>query len=91
MHRVSSNKIVGVVERSEYVRAMTPQVFRPSVLCKALHWARVNGLEFTDEAGAVCAFGHTVEILQSSATNIKITTQSDLQVARALVGPRHQG
>ena len=86
VHRVSSNKIICAVERSKYVRAMTPQVFRPSILCKALHQARENGWEFTDEAGAVCSLGHTVEIFRSSATNIKITTQSDLLMARAMAG-----
>jgi 2-C-methyl-D-erythritol 4-phosphate cytidylyltransferase len=70
----------GVVDRSELVAVQTPQGFRAA----ALRAAHEGNPEATDDATLVEDLGGKVVLVPGETTNLKITTPSDLIVARAL-------
>ncbi|MEK6629909.1 MAG: 2-C-methyl-D-erythritol 4-phosphate cytidylyltransferase [Acidobacteriota bacterium] len=81
-----TNPIVDrTVPRQRVFLAQTPQAFRTSVLRAALAGAAA-GATATDEAALVEAAGFPVRLVAGEASNMKITTMSDLTVARALCG-----
>jgi 2-C-methyl-D-erythritol 4-phosphate cytidylyltransferase len=65
--------------------AQTPQVFRRDWLEAAYANRTKVGTEITDDAQLVEAAGHPVHVVDSAATNIKITTKSDLYLAEAVL------
>ena len=52
---------------------------------KAHDQARLDGYLGTDDASLVERMGGTVKILRGSRNNLKITTENDLKIARALL------
>jgi 2-C-methyl-D-erythritol 4-phosphate cytidylyltransferase len=71
----------GVVDRDRLVAVQTPQGFRAG----ALRAAHEGAPDATDDAGLVEASGGSVVIVAGASTNLKITTPTDLVIARALV------
>ena len=69
------------VDRRNFWRAQTPQVFRYASLCAALSSASQNGLLVTDEASAIEASGGRPCLVEGSERNIKITRPDDLVLA----------
>jgi 2-C-methyl-D-erythritol 4-phosphate cytidylyltransferase / 2-C-methyl-D-erythritol 2,4-cyclodiphosphate synthase len=63
--------------RESIFLAQTPQAFRREILRDAL---ALSG-EVTDEATLVERAGHPVRLVEGEATNIKITTPEDLEIA----------
>ncbi len=78
-------KVARTLDRSMLWLAATPQMFRYSVLTKALENAVRNSLHITDEASAVEALGLPVTLVQGRADNIKVTYPEDLQLVAALL------
>jgi 2-C-methyl-D-erythritol 4-phosphate cytidylyltransferase/2-C-methyl-D-erythritol 2,4-cyclodiphosphate synthase len=76
------------IDRSVLWRAQTPQGFRREVLERA--FAQAGDKDFTDEASMAEALGQKVKLVEGSPDNLKITTQRDLEVARALTQARGQ-
>jgi 2-C-methyl-D-erythritol 4-phosphate cytidylyltransferase/2-C-methyl-D-erythritol 2,4-cyclodiphosphate synthase len=72
--------------RKDLWRALTPQMFRLGLLREALRQALGAGREPTDEAEAVEWLGHTPRLVAGSASNLKVTTRADLQLAAAVLG-----
>jgi 2-C-methyl-D-erythritol 4-phosphate cytidylyltransferase len=68
--------------------AQTPQVFRRDWLVEAYANRAKLGKDITDDAQLVEAAGHTVHIVEGSPCNIKITAQSDLLLAKAILQSR---
>lgn len=83
----SSGKEVGLhsatVPRSQYKLVQTPQVFRAELLRKAYTQAYVDA--FTDDASVVEAIGHEMVLVPGNRENIKVTTQFDLIVGKAII------
>jgi 2-C-methyl-D-erythritol 4-phosphate cytidylyltransferase len=71
-------------DRSELWAAQTPQVFRADVLRRAYD----SNEEATDEAALVAAVGGKVRLIEGPPDNIKITTETDLRLAEALLRER---
>lgn len=71
------------VNRERLVAVQTPQVFRADLLRKA--YAQ-DDLGSTDDAGLVERLGQEVIVVEGDARNIKITTPTDLPMARAVGG-----
>jgi 2-C-methyl-D-erythritol 4-phosphate cytidylyltransferase len=71
-------------DRSTLWAAQTPQVFRADVLRRALE----GGDSATDEAALVAAAGGAVRLVKGSSDNIKVTTETDLRLAEALLRER---
>lgn len=67
-------------------RAQTPQLFRFSVLCRALQAVAHEFESISDESAAVEKLGLNPLIVQSTQRNIKITSSEDLQLAEFLLG-----
>lgn len=63
--------------------AQTPQMFRYTVLRKAL--AQPDAQRFTDEAQAVEALGKHPRLVEGSSTNLKVTFPDDLALAAAIL------
>lgn len=81
--RVAEQTISETIDRRGLWEAQTPQVFRRELLIDA--YANRGDFVATDEAQLVERHGHPVTIVEGSPVNIKITTQADLRIARALL------
>ena len=77
--------IVQTIDRRNLWEAQTPQAFPVSVLKEALAKARKDNFVGTDEASLVERLKLPVEVVLGEATNIKITTKQDLELAEAIL------
>ena len=82
--KVAGKKVVETIPRADLWQAQTPQTFRYSILKEAHEKARQSGFYSTDESALVEWTGYKVRIVMGAYTNIKITTQEDLKMARML-------
>lgn len=81
-----TGRVVRTLERDAIYLAQTPQAFRRDVLRDAIALGR-TGHAGTDEAALAERAGHAVRLVEGDPRNIKITTEADLTIARALVAP----
>ncbi len=83
---------VGIIEetipRCGWFEAQTPQVFRKDLLLDAMGRLSDDDADITDEASALERANHPVRIVESDATNLKITTKGDLAIARSVIKAR---
>ena len=77
---VENGKIVKTLDRSKLYNTQTPQAFDYNLIFKA--HKKYEGRNFTDDAGMAEAMGESVSIVDGSYKNIKITTQSDIELAK---------
>ena len=85
LKRVNKSGIIeGTLFRENIWLVQTPQAFRYDLIVKAHETARGDGYIVTDDASLVERIGKDVKIISGSKFNIKITTQEDLDVARAM-------
>jgi 2-C-methyl-D-erythritol 4-phosphate cytidylyltransferase/2-C-methyl-D-erythritol 2,4-cyclodiphosphate synthase len=78
----ASGTITETIPRETIYLAQTPQGFRREVLAKAIAVGR-GGVEATDEALLAERAGYTVHVVDGDPGNVKITTEADLDAARA--------
>ena len=71
------------VKRDDFVLVQTPQVFEITLLKKAYEQPYV--LEFTDDASVVEKIGTKIILVEGNRENIKITNQTDMLIAEALL------
>ena len=71
------------VNRSEYKRVQTPQVFQSTILKNAYN--QEFSCAFTDDASVVESIGHSIALTTGNVENIKITTPHELLLAEALI------
>jgi 2-C-methyl-D-erythritol 4-phosphate cytidylyltransferase len=86
---VKDKTITRTVDRSSLYEAQTPQVFDASLLKKA--YANLKNLKdskISDDAQLVEALGRKVTIVEADSSNIKITRQSDVAIAEAILKSR---
>lgn len=84
--RVSSGNCIDTTEnRSQLWAALTPQMFRYSLLRDALEQAKKKGFEPTDESSAVEQLGVSPKVIAGQRDNIKITNREDLVIAEAIL------
>jgi len=72
-----------IVKRSEYVLVQTPQVFH-SKLIKSAYQTDFDE-KFTDDASVLETYGESINLVEGSRENIKITLPSDLRYAEWLI------
>ena len=83
------NLITKTVERSNLFEAQTPQIFDASLLKKAYdNLKNLDKSTISDDAQLIEALGQKVTIVETDASNIKITRQSDIAVAEAILKSR---
>ena len=80
-HHDRLNVVKSTVDRSRLWKALTPQMFRISILKNALQHCLKNNIKVTDEASAVEELELEVKLIEGRSDNIKITQQEDLQLA----------
>ena len=89
LKKVENGTIVETVDRDGLYEAQTPQVFDAELLRKAYaNLPNVNLATITDDSQLIEALGKKVAIVESDASNIKITTKADLAIAEAIVKSR---
>ena len=80
---VHLNKVRQTLTRERLVLTQTPQVFRYALLKQAFEKARDDGFTGTDESSLVERLEQVeVSVVAGSDRNIKITKQSDMDLAR---------
>lgn len=74
----SGQTIINTVDRSSLWQAQTPQAFRLVKLERVLERVAKEGLMITDEASGFEMLGLSVQIIQGSKLNMKLTHAEDL-------------
>lgn len=77
---VENGVIVKTIDRSKLYNTQTPQAFEYNLILSAHE--KYAGKNFTDDAGMIEKLGKPVYILDGSYKNIKITTRSDIALAK---------
>ncbi|MFO1258896.1 MAG: 2-C-methyl-D-erythritol 4-phosphate cytidylyltransferase [Gammaproteobacteria bacterium] len=85
LKQVHQLHIVQDIDRNTVWRALTPQMFRLSLLMEGLTYCFNHKKTITDEASAVEAIGAKPKIVAGHPNNLKITWEADLAVAEALI------
>jgi 2-C-methyl-D-erythritol 4-phosphate cytidylyltransferase len=81
--QIHRNKIQATIPRDKLILAQTPQVFRFDLLRHAFEKAREDQFVGTDESSLVERLEEVeVRVVSGSDRNIKITKQSDIELAR---------
>ena len=75
-----------VADRSVLYAAQTPQIFHSELLKSA--YSMAYDTMFTDDASVVQKYGKSLSYTMGERLNIKITTQEDLLLARAVMSLR---
>ncbi len=86
LKRVDGEAIRETVDRSTLWAAQTPQAFKRDELMKAFQ--KFNGKDVTDDAAMAALAGIRCAVVKGSATNFKVTTPEDLELAEALLAMR---
>jgi 2-C-methyl-D-erythritol 4-phosphate cytidylyltransferase len=87
--QVKDNVIIQTVDRTSLYEAQTPQIFSASLLKKAYgNLKNLDRSKISDDSQLVEALGHEVTIVETDSSNIKITHQSDIAVAEAILKSR---
>lgn len=81
--RMTDQDNTKAVDRSRFRLIQTPQTFDVSLIKKAYEQKEDNS--FTDDASVAERAGNIISLFEGSYENIKITTQEDLIVAKALM------
>lgn len=79
--QANAKLVTNTIDRSNLWQAQTPQMYRFGVLLKALTEAKNNNINITDEASAIEHMGLQSLLVESSKSNLKITTPEDLALA----------
>ena len=88
---VKDNTIIKTVDRAGLYEAQTPQVFEASLLKKAYeNLKNLDTNKISDDAQLIEALGHKVSIVETDSSNIKITRQSDIAIAEAILKTREK-
>ncbi len=77
--------VLRTVNRETIWNALTPQMFRYSLLRDAIESVMTSTTEITDEASAVESAGHKPVMVVGSKDNIKVTRETDLQLAAQIL------
>ena len=80
-----NGKVAETLDRSEIWTVETPQVFPAEELRKAYRRIAATGVEVTDDAGAMELTGWPVQLVESTAPNLKVTYPTDLKLAETLL------
>lgn len=82
--RVVEGVVKDTPNRSELMAVQTPQGFHREPFEKAYHHYMDHPTGATDDAGIMEKAGHQVVVIDGDYENIKITTEEDMTVAKAI-------
>lgn len=87
--QVKDSTITQTIDRTGLYEAQTPQVFAASLIKKAYdNLKNLDRSKISDDSQLVEALGHKVTIVEVDSSNIKITRQSDVAIAEAILKSR---
>lgn len=81
---VQGGVVTETPDRKTLYAVQTPQVFDFDLLRGALKKAKEDEITLTDDCAAVERLGMSVKIVEGDERNLKITTPTDLEIARLL-------
>ncbi len=81
----AEQEVEATLSRAHIWYAQTPQLFRYELLLNALQKAINEDIKVTDEAGAIELLGHKPIMVEGRGSNIKITREEDLLLARMIL------
>jgi 2-C-methyl-D-erythritol 4-phosphate cytidylyltransferase len=84
LKQVENGIVVATVPREGLWQAQTPQAFRRELLVRAHESATREQLTVTDDASLFEYLGLSVQVVQGSPLNLKITTPADLTMGEAI-------
>jgi 2-C-methyl-D-erythritol 4-phosphate cytidylyltransferase len=79
------HRVLRTLDRSTLWAVQTPQVFRADILRRALERDAAALAAATDDAWLVDDAGGVITVVESYPENLKITRESDLRIAEALL------
>lgn len=82
---VDGQKAVETLDRNEIWNIQTPQAFKISLLEKAIEKAHEDQLQVNEEGQLLLNMDHPVHIILGNRRNLKVTTQEDLEIVKAIV------
>ncbi len=85
LKRGEGGYVIATLDRERIWVAQTPQVFKYEAIISAYIQALDDDREFTDDASVCEAYGISVRIVEGNSCNIKVTTPTDLELARQLL------
>ncbi len=85
VHSEDGEFITSIPQRKAYLRGQTPQTFDYQLICEAHRKTRQTAS--TDDCSLVLELGHLVAIVRGEEKNIKITTEDDVELAKAYTLP----
>lgn len=80
----ADNRVLRTESRDKLWQAQTPQMFRYSLLQRAL--SLLDGAAVTDEAQAVERMGFQAKLVGGDMTNFKVTYPQDIKLAELILG-----
>ena len=83
-----NNTILNTPDRATLRAVQTPQVFERELYLKAIENAEEKNLSVTDDCSMVEALGEKVELVLGNSENLKLTTQTDIVFAEAILKSR---
>ena len=83
-------EVVSTLDRNVLWQVQTPQGFDCQLIKRAYRNFKKKRTGAFDDASLVEKIGHKVKVIPGINTNIKITTQTDLKLARAILKTRNQ-
>jgi 2-C-methyl-D-erythritol 4-phosphate cytidylyltransferase len=84
----ADGRVLRTLDRSNLWSIQTPQVFRARILREALTRDESALAAATDDASLVEEIGGTVRVVEAPRENLKITRETDLRLAEALLRQR---
>ena len=88
LKRVSGDRVVETLSRSDVVAAQTPQAFRRAALEDAHRRAEADGVEATDDAMLLERAGYVVAAVPGDPETFKVTVPADLRRAEEVLSTR---
>lgn len=86
LKKAKDNIIIDTVDRAGLYEAQTPQVFSAELLRKGYgNLKNLNPNKISDDAQLIEALGQKVSLVETDSSNIKITLQSDIPIAEAIL------
>jgi 2-C-methyl-D-erythritol 4-phosphate cytidylyltransferase len=82
--RIEGDFIISTLDRTKLYAAETPQVFQYDLIMSA-HGSAPGDNSITDDSSLVEAMGFKVKIVSPLLPNLKITTDTDLIIAKSLL------
>ncbi|MBN1291536.1 MAG: 2-C-methyl-D-erythritol 4-phosphate cytidylyltransferase [Candidatus Latescibacteria bacterium] len=82
---VKDDTVIETPDRSTLRITQTPQAFRKNLIIQAHKKAIEDGYIGTDDCMLVERLGYPVHVIEGNDINIKITTPTDLEIAKAIL------